>query len=208
MKIKSLLKEMVLAVAVAGLIVFGISTIKSVVESHEDPLTSTVVLEKMEESSELATYKYEFGGDGEITDYRTLAGLKIPFTKNSVAYEYTGCITAGYNFSKIEVELMDQQILVTLPEIEIFSTPCEMRTISEDGNILNPIDPGATQEEREHIVAKETLKAIAQYNFYQLAEDHAKEIYTKALSEFEDYEVVFKTTPLVAQTSGSLEATR
>ncbi len=154
------------------------------------------IMKELSEASDLTTYEYEYINETTETNTRMLPilGWDILGTKNSVTIKYVGVINVGYDMSDIQytVSKHDKRIYVTLPEAQVLDNYIkfdELTCICEN-NILNPIRTDAIMEYFEVIEADELAKAEAD-DIYGKADEQLKNIVSRYLGVFQDYEVVF-----------------
>lgn len=92
----------------------------------------------------LCTAEYNYTHVEQYDSSKKVKGYEIPFTSSSFIYSYDGVITAGIDFSKIQVKKDDTQkvITITLPDVEIISSDVDQDSFQlydEKNNIFNPI---------------------------------------------------------------------
>lgn len=80
----------------------------------EPELTSAFVSGKLEAVSELTTAKLTYTGLIKYSEG------KIPFlTQNSFSMIYTAKVRAGIDLAKAQIEVQEEQVVITLPECEV-----------------------------------------------------------------------------------------
>ncbi len=176
------------------------------------PIVEDVVEEKITVSSEtineslsdigtLNTYEYYFTHVGKYAETAQLFGYDVPFSESSYIYSYDGKVSAGLDFSAIEVEVDNDEkvITLTLPEIEITGfeiDPDSFKLFDESISPINHIsvDTLATNissietEEKQNAIDKGVLDKAGE-NAELLIRDFMNGVY-----EGEGYTVVVKRT--------------
>lgn len=166
-------------------------------EHHNITIDRKIVRNSLSECEEMMTYRYDYSGEDFIEDYRTFTSkeIKIPFTKHKIDMTYKGYIKAGYNIDDIEIDVDDffKKIYITLPLEPIYENnlPEEDVTSIDDNNHLNMIRSDEVTLRLADIKAEELEKAI-ELGLNDKAEENAKKVITKALAEFDGYEVIFR----------------
>lgn len=90
----------------------------------EPELTSAFVSGKLEAVSELTTARLTYTGLIKYTEG------KIPFlTKNSFSMIYTARVRAGIDIRMAEVDVQEDQVVITLPECEVQSVEIDESSI-------------------------------------------------------------------------------
>ena len=163
--------------------------------SNQIEITNVHVKEKLEAIGQLSTYAYEYTDIKEEKNARRLFDTVIPGTTNEVQIIYSGVIKVGYKVGSIECDVhnVSKKIIVKLPEVQIFDHYIKFDDlqIREENNILNPI---ATETVMQYFqqIKEEELKIAESKGIYDLAEDQLKVLIEALLSDFSDYEVIFK----------------
>ena len=152
------------------------------------------VEEKLSAIQELAAYEYRYSDFAIRENTRSLAGIEMPGTKNTIIIAYSGCIKAGFDFSGLDytIDEENKKLAITLPEVKILDNYIDTDSIRtyEINNLFNPIEGedivGGLQEEKEIHLEKAREEGL-----YELAEEHAKEVIRTLFSVVSDYEVLF-----------------
>lgn len=118
-------KVVLLILLIVIVIIVGIY-MKTVVFQNEEGTTSTIsesLLEEVIEISELSTVDYTYNAIAKVYDEDGTA------IKYYVAYE--GIVTAGIDFDKINIEILEEEkkVIITLPEVEIHDVTVNMGTM-------------------------------------------------------------------------------
>lgn len=93
-------------------------------KASEPEINSTVISERLSKINELATAKYEYR---EISHYEE---GKIKFIdKKSFNMLYDAVVKAGVDLSKAEITVNESQIIIKLPEAEIFNIEINPDTV-------------------------------------------------------------------------------
>lgn len=148
---------------------------------------------RLAEIGELSTYSYEYN-----TTYATeqtryfLDDIPVFGTTNTITITCDGIVKVGYDLDSINVHVVDDTIVVSLPEAKILDNYVIWDTVvcTENNNILNPIEFSQYQEMISEIESKGLDKAV-DGGIYDLAEDNMKSLVQAFLSEFDGYRVEF-----------------
>lgn len=119
----------------------------------------------MKNIGKLSTAEYTFTHVEKVNSQKEIKGFKIPFTKNSFIYSYDGMITAGIDFTEIDIQKDDasKKISVILPEVKIHSSELDetsFKLYDESNNIFNPIKVSDVADSFKHLKETEEEKAI------------------------------------------------
>ena len=184
------------AIAIAVFVLFSIlPDVRTLLGySHATTLTDTVVEEQLIAISEFATYEYTYTNHVECRNAAELLGHEVWLTDHYFAFDYTGTIKAGYDFSEIviaEIDDLEQMIHIHLPKVAILSNEIsiDMETYTDTNNINNPLVP---REVLEYLYGRKAPEAdlAIQAGLYTLAEENAMRLIRVVLDPF-GYEVVF-----------------
>lgn len=93
------------------------------VRKDETMVSSEMVEESLKEAKELTTLKYHYKNIASYENSQEFYGFKIPFTNKRFLYTYEGTINAGVDLDQAEVNVNndDKLITVSLPESKILS---------------------------------------------------------------------------------------
>lgn len=149
---------------------------------------------KLEAIQELASYEYTYSDFAIKENSRSLVGIEMPGTTNTVIIVYDGKIKYGFDLSKCTYETDEETktISITLPEIEVLDNYINTESVQtyEFNNIFNPISNSDFIEELQS--EKEIhLQRAEDEGVLDLAKEHAEEIIANIFSAFDGYEVVF-----------------
>lgn len=110
--------------------------------NSEPDVTSTTLTEQLQDIEELATLSYHYTKVGKFSNNLQFNGWDIPLTQKSFLITYSGQLKAGVKMDQAKVEVTDNVITVSIPEIEILSNEIDENSIEvydETKNIFNPI---------------------------------------------------------------------
>lgn len=110
--------------------------------SDEPEITSTGITQQLQDIEELATLSYNYTKVGEFSNSLQFNGWDIPLTQKSFLITYDGQLKAGIKMDKIKVDVSNDNITVSIPDIEILSNEIDENSIEvydESRNIFNPI---------------------------------------------------------------------
>lgn len=113
--------------------------------SSEPKITSTTIVQELKEVSDLTVLEYNFTKVGKFQNSLQLNGWDIPLTTKSFLLTYQGQLKAGIDMSKIDAQVEDKNIIITLPDVAILSNIIDENSIEvydESTNIFNPIRIG------------------------------------------------------------------
>lgn len=110
--------------------------------SDEPEITSTGITQQLQDIEELATLSYNYTKVGKFSNSLQFNGWDIPLTQKSFLITYDGQLKAGIKMDKIKVDVSNDNITVSIPDIEILSNEIDESSIEvydESRNIFNPI---------------------------------------------------------------------
>ncbi|WP_294580077.1 DUF4230 domain-containing protein [uncultured Thomasclavelia sp.] len=131
----------IIAIIIVCLLIFFAGT-QFASNSDEPKITSTGLTQQLQDIEELATLSYNYTKVGEFSNSLQFNGWDIPLTQKSFLITYDGSLKAGIKMDKIQVDISDNIITVSIPEIEILSNEIDESSIEvydETRNIFNPI---------------------------------------------------------------------
>ncbi len=163
------------------------------VEVERRVVTVDEVEGRLAEIGELSTYSYEYSSTYATEQTRYfLDDIPVYGTTNSITITCNGVVKAGYDLDAINVRVVDDTIVISLPEAKILDNYVIWDTVvcTENNNILNPIEFSQYQEMVGEIESKGLDQAL-NGGIYNLAEDHMNSIVQAFLSEFDGYRVEF-----------------
>lgn len=131
----------IVAIIIVCLLIFFAGT-QFASNSDEPKITSTGLTQQLQDIEELATLSYNYTKVGEFSNSLQFNGWDIPLTQKSFLITYDGSLKAGIKMDKIQVNISDNIITVSIPEIEILSNEIDESSIEvydETRNIFNPI---------------------------------------------------------------------
>lgn len=131
----------IVAIIIVCLLIFFAGT-QFASNSDKPKITSTGLTQQLQDIEELATLSYNYTKVGEFSNSLQFNGWDIPLTQKSFLITYDGSLKAGIKMDKIQVDISDNIITVSIPEIEILSNEIDESSIEvydETRNIFNPI---------------------------------------------------------------------
>ena len=139
-KTKKAIGGLIAIFTVCALIFFAGTRFAS--NSDEPEITSTGITQQLQDIEELATLSYNYTKVGEFSNSLQFNGWDIPLTQKSFLITYDGQLKAGIKMDKIKVDVSNDNITVSIPDIEILSNEIDESSIEvydESRNIFNPI---------------------------------------------------------------------
>lgn len=109
-------------------------------KNHHTQITSDALHQEIEQIGELATVNYYYTNMGKFEDALKFFSHDVPFTTKSFIVSYDGNIKAGIDLSKVEINITDAVITVTLPSAYITSHDVDMDSVifyDEKNSIFN-----------------------------------------------------------------------
>lgn len=154
----------------------------------EPKITTTTILNQLQEANELITMEYHYTKVGEFENSLKINGWDIPLTRKNFLLTYEGELKAGVDMTKAEVQIQDHVITITLPEVEILSNAIDESSIEvydESRNIFNPIkieDYTTFATKQKQMVEEEAIEN----GLYSQAATKAQDVITKLLNLIPD----------------------
>lgn len=113
--------------------------------SYSSSIKSRIVRFGLHDVGELITQVGFFTNVQTIENSREIFGWELPLTTTKCIFSYDGTVSAGIDFSKIDVDMnkLSKKISVKLPETEIFSIeidPESMKIYDESKSIFTPLN--------------------------------------------------------------------
>lgn len=109
----------------------------------ENTLDSATIEASMAEIQELATMEYAYTNMGKFESTKEINGIKIPFTTSKIIITYDGVIKAGYDLSKVKTAVNGNEVIITLPEVEVLSHTIDydsLQIMDEQYSIFNQFE--------------------------------------------------------------------
>lgn len=136
-----------------------------VIVEKEIVISGDTIRSSMVNIGKLCTAEYNFTHVERFDSAREINGFKIPFTTATFIYSYDGTITAGIDFTKIQIDKNDnkKQITVILPEADIISSDVDQdsfKLYDEKNNIFNPITVTDVADSFSDLKTSEEQKAV------------------------------------------------
>jgi hypothetical protein len=111
--------------------------------SKTEPLVIQKEIEgKMQEISDLATYKYGYTNTASQESNLKIKNWNIPFTTKRFLVRYDGEIKAGVDLSKVSVSVTENLIEISMPKAAILSHEIDeksLEVLDETKNLFNRI---------------------------------------------------------------------
>lgn len=128
--------------------------------------------------------------------------FEVPLTNSEGVYSYQGTITAGIDFSQIEVSCDDNSnsIVIIMPEAKITGSELDhssLRSYYEKNNLFNPMNVISFSGMIDKI-KKEEEKTAQESGLLTCAENNAKkliEAFIRSTYDIDGYEIIIKTKP-------------
>ena len=164
-----------------------------------DPLVIQKEIEgKMQEISDLATYKYAYTNTASQESNLKIKNWNIPFTTKRFIVKYDGEIKAGVDLSKVTIHVAeDNTITITMPKAAILSHEIDessLEILDETKNIFNRIqieDYNTFQTEQKKICEEYALER----GLLDKAYDNARKVVSEMVQtvpDAADYKIIFK----------------
>ncbi|KAA9266040.1 MULTISPECIES: DUF4230 domain-containing protein [Aerococcus] len=109
-------------------------------QDSQTEITSELVGNRLEQAKELTTTKYFYTNTASFENQRKFYNWNLPFTTKKFIVSYDGVIHVGIDLSAIDVQVQDQTIDVTLPEVKILSHDIDsdsVKVFDEEASIFN-----------------------------------------------------------------------
>ncbi len=110
--------------------------------NHVPTISSELIANELLQISEYASLEYRYTNVGKFEDRLDFNGWNIPFTTKSFIITYEGSMKLGIRANNVGVELVNDEIKIKLPAVEILSHEIYEDTIEvfdETKNIFNQI---------------------------------------------------------------------
>ena len=166
--------------------------------SKTEPLVIQKEIEgKMQEISDLATYKYGYTNTASQESSLKIKNWSVPFTTKRFLVRYDGEIKAGVDLSKVTVKVTENAVEITMPKATILSHEIDeksLEVLDETKNLFNRIqieDYNTFQTEQKKICEEYALER----GLLDKAYDNAKKVITEMIHtvpDAQDYAIVFK----------------
>lgn len=168
---------------------------------EEVTLSGQTIAEGMKSIGKLSTAEYYYTHVESHDSALQLEGtnFNIPFTKNKFVYSYDGSITAGVDFTKIDVAVDEEKktVTVTLPEVEVISSEIDedsFKLYDEQNSAFNKISVKDVAASFADMKKDEEAKA-REKGLFDNAEKNAKtmiEGFVKSTYDVSGYKVIVK----------------
>lgn len=153
----------IIAILIIAVLIFYAGT-RFASNSSEPKITATGLTQQLQEIEELATMSYNYTKVGKFSNNLKFNGWDIPLTQKSFLITYDGKLKAGIKMDKIDVNVENNTIIISIPEIEILSNEIDESSIEvydETKNVFNPIsvtDYTTFAKKQKDAVAEEAIE--------------------------------------------------
>ncbi len=211
----------VIIIALAACLIVGMVTGNIKLINNEDPSkpdTDTVRL-RLEDIGQLNTQEAYVTEVNSTKDAKQLFGVDVPFTKSTLIYSYNFKVTAGYDFSQIELNetpggSSDKKGIVTvsMPAAQVTGTePVKdsLKVYEENESVFNRISLSENDEALNNMRDQAEKDAVAN-GLLDAAQNNAKTLLTSFLQDVypqDKYEIRFQDSQSAGSTeTGSVDA--
>lgn len=195
-KLKHTINTVVITLAFVFAITAAVLITKSAVGSNEK-LTGQTIKQSLSSISTLNAAEYYYTHvESYDSGNRKIGTFDIPFTNSKAIYTYSGTITAGINFSEIDVNISGKTITISMPKSAITGSeldPESLKQYYEQNNMFNPMTIERfnkmlvdIQQNEETAAVESGLLDKADTNLKTLIESFVKGAY-----DVEGYDIVF-----------------
>lgn len=162
-------------------------------ESEKSIVTVEEVESRLFEIGELSTFTGEYTCNLGKEELRYVLD-KIPIigSKNTIEINCDGIVKLGYNMQEIDVNVDDEKIYISIPEVKLNDNYVIWDSIvcNESNSIFNPIEFSQYKELIGEI-EKKGLENVISKGIYQNAESNLKVLIEAFLAEFDGYTIVY-----------------
>ena len=156
-------------------------------ETHTE-LTAYAVREIVTPCAKLVTSDYKYTTTGIITDFNTIAGLKVPFTTDKIVFTYSGIIQAGIDIHDVQYDVNNdtKTIYIMLPQAEKISHEIDMDSFQFEtvkDSWFNAIEYDEFTNEANANKHNMEIEAEEQGTLYSEAEANAKNVIREILTQ-------------------------
>ena len=123
----------------------------------EKEITAEIIRDGLRDMGVLVTEEYYFTEVINYSSMKTLFGREVPMTESSYVASYDGVVTAGIDFSAVEIRKDDAagRILVTLPAAEIMNVDIDPESFVLYSERIMPWNPISSEEYNSAFIALE-----------------------------------------------------
>lgn len=152
----------------------------------------------LESASQLITAKHTYQAVDIYENSKEFIGIKVPFTDNKVVYIYNGVVKAGIDLAAVEVEVVEKDIIINLPAVEIESSEVDENSFEypyEDYSIFNKPDMADYVDLIAVLEENKRQEMLNNTEFITETRDNAKTViegFIRASKVTEGYNIVFK----------------
>lgn len=155
-------------------------------KNHNKQITSDALHQEIEQIGELATVSYYYTNMGKFEDVIKLLDMDVPFTTKGFILSYDGEIKAGVDLNKVEIDVTNEVITVTVPTARILSHEIDLDSVvlyDEKNSIFNGI---SAEDVTEFLKNQQTLMEEKARNngILAKAQENATEVLYSLLRRF------------------------
>lgn len=168
----------------------GMKTAETAYLSAKPTITAATVKQHIIGIQEFATAEYNYTNIGQFENTSDFYGLKVPFSTKKFIVSYDGTIKAGIDFSSLEINISENEIVLKIPEAYILSHEIDESSLEiydEKNGIFNKItleDYNKFQIEQKEIMEEKAIENGMLEKAYNNASYIIKNM---LLSSFSDY---------------------
>lgn len=161
-------------------------------------LSGKTIAYSLNKLGQLKTAEYHYTHVENYDSDRIINGFAVPFTNAKFIYSYDGVVSAGIDFSKIQVDKKEHTISITLPSAQIIGSEIDeesFKLYDERNNIFNPIGVKDINDSFANMKSIEETNAIDK-GLLIWADDNAKTLIKSFIQntyDSEDYEIIFES---------------
>lgn len=176
------------------------TTIEYQKEDQKNLVTVSTLQAIVNKASDLITTKYHYQDACSKESAKSFKKLKLPFTTSKVVFTYKGCISLGIDLSKVQYDIDNEsmEITVVIPDIEVLADEIDdnsFEIVDEKNSLFNPqeLDDYATlmaelkKEKEAEVLADSDLMSEAEQNTRSVLQE-----FLTTDDETADYTFIFK----------------
>jgi hypothetical protein len=209
----------VIIIALAACLIVGMVTGNIKLINNENLSKPDTVRLRLEDIGQLNTQEAYVTEINSTKDAKQLFGVDVPFTKSTLIYSYNFKVTAGYDFSQIELNetpggSSDKKSIVTvsMPAAQVTGTePVKdsLKVYEENESVFNRISLSENDEALNNMRDQAEKDAVAN-GLLDAAQNNAKTLLTSFLQDVypqDKYEIRFQDNQSAGGTdTGSVDA--
>ena len=176
------------------------TTIEYQKEDQKNLVTVSTLQAIVNKASDLITTKYHYQDACSKESAKSFKKLKLPFTTSKVVFTYKGCISLRIDLSKVQYDIDNDRMEITLviPDIEVLADEIDdnsFEIVDEKNSLFNPqeLDDYATlmaelkKEKEAEVLADSDLMSEAEQNTRSVLQE-----FLTTDDETADYTFLFK----------------